>query len=79
MRARTWQVQDAHFILPRMLLGDARVFVCTPGVNIPLTALCDGNADCANGDDETTTLCESELRGPAIQCLFFTTYMYQFA
>lgn len=34
-------------------------FVCTPGVNIELEALCNGVGDCANGDDETTTLCES--------------------
>lgn len=36
------------------------VFVCTPGMTITLDRLCDGNADCTNGDDETTTLCESK-------------------
>ena len=36
------------------------MFVCTPGINVPLEVLCDGNADCFNGDDETTTSCESE-------------------
>lgn len=37
------------------------VFVCTPGEEIPISALCDGNMDCkVNGDDETTTLCESK-------------------
>ena len=40
---------------------DNGIFVCTPGVNIPLDQLCDGVNDCANGDDETNTLCESEL------------------
>ena len=35
-------------------------FVCTPGNNIPVTALCDGFNDCGNGNDETTVLCESE-------------------
>ena len=36
------------------------MFVCTPGENIDVSQLCDGNRDCQNGDDETTTLCESE-------------------
>ena len=34
-------------------------FVCTPGENIELDALCDGVRDCTNGDDENSTLCES--------------------
>ena len=34
-------------------------FSCSPGENVPLTALCDGNRNCTAGDDETTTLCES--------------------
>ena len=42
--------------------GFPRVFVCTPGINVPLEVLCDGRADCFNGDDETTPLCESELK-----------------
>ena len=40
---------------------DNGIFVCTPGLNIPLIQLCDGVNNCGNGDDETTTLCESEL------------------
>ena len=38
----------------------ASVFACTFGENVDLDALCDGNQDCTGGDDETTTLCESE-------------------
>ena len=38
------------------------MFVCTPQVqNIPTTQLCDGNNNCDNGDDETSSLCESEI------------------
>ena len=35
--------------------------------------LCDGNADCANGDDETTTLCDSELQS----LIILTNYSFQ--
>jgi len=38
----------------------ASVFSCTFGEEVDLDALCDGNQDCTGGDDETTTLCESE-------------------
>ena len=37
------------------------VFECTSGENVELDQLCDGNADCGAGDDETTPLCESKL------------------
>ena len=37
------------------------VFVCQPGTEIPTTLLCDGVNDCGKGNDETTSLCESEL------------------
>ena len=41
---------------------DTGMFVCTPEVqSIPIALLCDGDRNCDNGDDETTTLCESEL------------------
>ena len=43
-----------------ILRADVRAFFCSPGEPVPLTALCDGNQDCTGGDDETTTLCESE-------------------
>ena len=36
------------------------IIECTSGENVSLANLCDGNADCAAGDDETTPLCESE-------------------
>ena len=43
------------------------VFVCTPGEEVPISALCDGNMDCTvNGDDETTTLCESKTHCPSV-------------
>ena len=43
------------------------VFVCTPGEEVPISALCDGNMDCkVNGDDETTTLCESKANSPGL-------------
>ena len=40
---------------------DNQLFTCTLGVTISVTQLCDGEADCSNGNDESTTLCESEL------------------
>ena len=40
---------------------DESVFVCQPGNEIPVTLLCDGVNDCGKGNDETTSLCESEL------------------
>ena len=37
-------------------------FVCTPNIqNITISQLCDGHANCDRGEDETTTLCESEF------------------
>ena len=36
------------------------MFACSPGILIDVLQLCDGNEDCTGGDDETTTLCESE-------------------
>lgn len=36
------------------------VFECTVGEVVTLDRLCDGNADCGAGDDETSPLCESE-------------------
>ena len=36
-------------------------FVCSPGVFVDLNQLCDGVNDCGNGDDETSSLCESKL------------------
>ncbi len=36
-------------------------FECTSGEAVLLEQLCDGNADCGAGDDETTPLCESKL------------------
>lgn len=38
------------------------MFVCTPGTNVNLDQLCDGNNDCPGGDDETVLLCESKLK-----------------
>lgn len=46
------------------------MFVCTPGINVPLEVLCDGQANCFNGDDETTPLCESE------SCRYFVHIVY---
>jgi len=43
-----------------ILFAGEQAFFCSPGEPVPLTALCDGNQDCTGGDDETTTLCESE-------------------
>lgn len=37
-------------------------FECASGENVSLANLCDGNADCTDGDDETTPLCESKLQ-----------------
>lgn len=34
-------------------------FVCSPGEIVFLDSICDGIADCSDGSDETTTLCES--------------------
>ena len=36
-------------------------FQCTSEENVTVDTLCDGNPDCAGGDDEITPLCESEL------------------
>lgn len=36
------------------------MFVCTQGEIVGMAMLCDGNRDCSNGDDETTSLCESK-------------------
>ena len=40
--------------------GTAEVFVCTTGETVALSTLCDGNADCSNGNDETSPICESK-------------------
>ena len=37
------------------------VFVCAPGNEITIDLLCDGINHCGQGNDETTSLCESEL------------------
>ena len=39
---------------------DESMFVCEPENEIPTTLLCDGVNDCGTGNDETTSLCESE-------------------
>ena len=44
----------------RIGLPGGPMFVCTPGENIGMEMLCDGNRDCDNGNDETTSLCESK-------------------
>ena len=47
--------------------------VATSGENVSLANLCDGNADCAAGDDETTPLCESEphvIKHSLINCSY---------
>lgn len=36
------------------------MFVCTTGETVALSSLCDGNADCSNGNDETSPICESK-------------------
>ena len=36
-------------------------FLCDFETPIDMGLVCNGNADCQGGDDETTTLCESEL------------------
>ena len=48
-------------------------FECTSGENVSLANLCDGNADCAAGDDEITPLCESEphvIKHSLINCSY---------
>ena len=39
--------------------GTADEFVCTTGESVSFSALCDGTADCSNGNDETSPICES--------------------
>ena len=41
--------------------GDTSRFVCSPEQSVTLDKLCDGTADCSNGNDETTAICESKL------------------
>ena len=43
-----------------LVSGTAEVFVCTTGETVALSTLCDGNADCSNGNDETSPICESK-------------------
>ena len=44
------------------------MFSCGPGLNLPLTSLCDGVADCGliggsrPADDETAVICDSKLQ-----------------
>ena len=38
------------------------MFVCTPGKDVLMSALCDGTDNCGGGNDETTALCESQLQ-----------------
>ena len=38
------------------------MFVCTPGKEVLMSALCDGTDNCGGGNDETTALCESQLQ-----------------
>ena len=51
--------------LANMEGNEPAVFVCEPGNEIPTTLLCDGVNDCGTGNDETTSLCESEPDFPA--------------
>ena len=34
--------------------------MCVTGEFVPLSALCDGTADCSNGNDETSPICDSK-------------------
>ena len=40
--------------------GTNDVFTCKTGETVGLSDLCDGEADCSNGRDETSPLCESK-------------------
>jgi hypothetical protein len=56
-----------HAGVPKTGAGDLSgtgvpTFQCNSAENVSIVNLCDGNADCAGGDDETTPLCESELQ-----------------
>ena len=35
--------------------------MCATGESVSLNVLCDGIADCSNGNDETSPICESKL------------------
>ena len=43
--------------------GSRGSYICDPlsGEEIPLRLLCNGFADCQSGEDETTSICDSEL------------------
>ena len=43
-----------------MFPGTNDEFICTTGETVALSVLCDGTADCSNGNDETSPICESE-------------------
>ena len=42
-----------------VFIGTDEVFVCASGETVALSVLCDGTADCSNGNDETSPICES--------------------
>ena len=44
-------------------IGTDDAFVCTTGETVSLNALCDGTADCSNGNDERSPICESMWYG----------------
>ena len=58
------------------------MFACSPGILIDVLQLCDGNEDCTGGDDETTTLCESEsvyymVVGHHYRCVYISDWTLQ--
>ena len=66
-------VEDLYFILaPPGVLG----FNCDGVVILSLVIMCDGSAECANGEDETTELCASEsLNAPIKQSSYLETHV----
>ena len=58
----TWLIDESLSAHSDAANRNNSMFVCTPGIqDIPIDQLCDGNDDCDRGEDETTTLCESEF------------------
>ena len=51
------------------------LFQCTPDVVVSIFSLCDGVNDCGLGNDETTTLCESQ---PPLSFLLLTTTPFHY-